>query len=120
MPNRAEHLAKAQANEALSLSLQSGPALDWSVTILFYAALHLVEAVLAPQAHSRTHIERDGRVRQHPLLRPIYGQYRELKDASLLARYDCRRFTPADVALLRAYEYDVIKQHLRQPLGLTF
>ena len=118
--NRAEHLAQAQRNESLSRALQAGPSLDWSVTLLFYAALHLVEATLAPQTHSRTHVERDRTVRQHPQLRSIYGHYRELKERSLQARYDCRAFTLPFVPQLNAAEYAAIKNHLRLILGFTF
>jgi len=120
VPSRADHLAKAQANESLSVALQSGASLDWSVTVLFYAALHLVEATLAPQAHSRTHVERDATIRQHPQLRPIYGHYRELKERSLQARYDCQAFSLPAVQRLYVAEYEAIKRHLRPILGFTF
>lgn len=120
MPSHAEHLAQAQVNEVLSRELQGGPSLDWAVTTLFYAALHLVEATLAPQGHSRTHVERDRTVRQHPQLRPIYGHYRELKERSLQARYDCQMFNLATVQQLQIAEYEAIKNHLRPFLGFTF
>lgn len=120
MPNRADHIAKAQANESLSVALQAGGSLDWSVTVLFYAALHLVEATLAPQMHSRTHVERDATIRRHLQLRPIYGHYRELKERSLQARYDCQPFSLPVVQRLYVAEYEAIKSHLRPILSLTY
>jgi hypothetical protein len=98
----------------------SSHSLDWSVTVLFYAALHLVEATLAPQSHSRTHVERDGTIRQHPQLRPIYGHYRELKERSLESRYDCQTFSLLTTQRLYSAEYEAIKNHLRPILGFQF
>jgi len=120
VPSRAIHLAKAESNEQLSLELLNGPTLDWSATVLFYAALHLIEATLAPQAHTQSHVERDRRIRQHPQLRAIYFSYRDLKLFSLKARYDCHVFTVSDVQRLHAVEYQALKNHLRPILGFTF
>jgi hypothetical protein len=94
--------------------------LDWSVTILFYAALHLVEAALAPQTHSANHAERFTNVRRDPNLRVVYFHYRVLYRVSLQSRYDCRMFNAALVQQLYLTEYEPIKRHLQPLLGFTF
>ena len=120
MPSRQQHLAKAAGNQQPALALQSGPHLDWSITVLFYAAVHLVEATLAPQMHSANHNARFANIRRHPLLRQIYFQYHELYSRSLDARYDCGSFSVSPVQALYATEYATIKRHLQPMLGFRF
>jgi hypothetical protein len=120
VPSRQQHLANAESNERLSLALQVGPHMDWSITVLFYAAVHLVEATLAPQMHSANHNARFANIRRHPLLRQIYFQYHELYSRSLDARYDCVSFSVSQVQALYATEYATIKRHLQPILGFTF
>jgi hypothetical protein len=120
VPTRADHLTKAQANEELSATLQSAGAYDWAVTLLFCAALHLVEACLAPHGHAPNHGVRDRIMRSHTQLHSIYRQYRVLKDWSMDARYECRVITAADAQQRQAVEYQAIKNHLRPILGFTF
>jgi hypothetical protein len=55
VPSKEDHLNRAQDNERLagSLDLNSAINVDWAITILFYAALHYVDAYLAIKpAHS--------------------------------------------------------------------
>ena len=120
MPARLVHLVKAESNEKLSIALRTGLNLDWSVTILFYAALHLVEATLAPHVHSGNHTARFANVRGDQRLRPIFFHYRELYNVSLRSRYDCEDFTVSFVQNLDIAHYQPIKQHLRPLLGFTF
>jgi len=118
VPDRSAHIDKARSNEALSLSLRATPYPDWAATVLFYAALHLVEAVLAPLTQLRTHVRRDNVVATDPRLRPIYVHYRELYDRSLDARYNCVAFTGQHVRNLHAQEYEPLNQHLGALLGI--
>ena len=90
------------------------------MTVLFYSALHLIEATLAPFAHSRSHSDRFANVNRHQYLQPLYRHYRYLYDASLDARYDCWAVTPADVRRLYLTHYEPIKRHLQPLLGFTF
>lgn len=48
MPTKSEHLARAEHNQrfAESFELKTTPYPDWVVVAYFYAALHLVDAVL--------------------------------------------------------------------------
>jgi hypothetical protein len=120
MPSRSDHLAKAESNQRLAIALQGGSQVDWSVTVLFYAALHLIEATLAPHLHSTSHIVRDHNVQHHPDLQPIYQHYRHLYRRSLDARYNCVVFTTLQAQHLYVTRYEPIKQHLRPLLGFTF
>ena len=120
VPSRPDHLAKAESNQILSRALQAGPNVDWSVTILFYAALHLVEATLAPQTHSPSHRDRFANIRRDPRLQPIHDDYRYLYDMSLRSRYNCQVFTAQFVRTLYVVRYEFIKQHLQPFLGFTF
>jgi hypothetical protein len=120
VPSRLEHLAKAEHNQQLALALQGSANLDWSVTILFYAALHLVEATLAAYTHSANHADRFANVNSDPRLQPMFRHYRRLYDFSLRSRYDCDVFTPQFVQTLYAGRYEPIKRHLQPLLGFTF
>lgn len=120
MPSRQQRLANAASNQRLSLVLQAGPHIEWSVTVLFYAALHLVEATLAPQTHSANRNARFANVKRHPQLRQIYFQYHELYIRSLDARYDCVPFTLHQAQSLYTVEFASIKRHLQPLLGFTF
>lgn len=120
MPTRQEHLAKAESNQRLAIALRSGPHVDWSITVMFYAALHLVEAALAPYVHSSSHADRNLNVQQHPHLSVIYPHYRELYRRSLDARYNYVIFNPLQFQHLYATRYEPIKRHLQPLLGFTF
>src|SRR5215210_5981235 len=120
VPSRQDHLAKAESNQLLSIALQVGPNVDWSVTILFYAALHLVEATLAPQMHSPNHKDRFANIRRDLRLQPIHDDYRYLYDMSLRSRYNCQVFTAQFVRTMHVARYEPIKNHLRPLLGFAF
>jgi hypothetical protein len=118
VPSRSEHLAKAESNQRLAIAFQNGPHVDWSVTVLFYAAWHLVEAALAP-VHSTSHADRNQNIQRHPHLNAIYPYCRELYRRSLDARYDCVVFRTVQAQHLYVTRYEPIKRHLQPLLGLT-
>jgi hypothetical protein len=120
VPSRPEHVARAESNQRLSIALSAGPNLDWSVTILFYAALHLVEATLAPHSYSVNHVARFANIRSHQLLRPIFFHYRELYNVSLRSRYEYEVFAVSFAQNLSAAHYEPIERHLQPLLGFTF
>jgi hypothetical protein len=97
MPTEAEHIAKAESNEGLFQELvTSGRHVDWQVTVLFYAALHYVDAWLSRSAiHPHTHVERRHFVRKDRALHRLYGHYSRLDDRSQDARYTAIRFPAA-------------------------
>jgi hypothetical protein len=120
VPSRHEHLADAERNQRLSIALQTGLHVEWSVTVLFYAALHLVEATLAPSVHSPNHKTRNQTVQLDPRFHPIHRHYRELYYRSLDARYDCVAFSTLQAQHLYITPYEPIKRHLQPLLGFTF
>jgi hypothetical protein len=60
MPSEDEHIAKAEQNEALFREfIAAGTNAEWAAVILFYAALHYVDAWLArSDVHPRSHVTR--------------------------------------------------------------
>lgn len=91
MPTTREHLARACQNLefAKSFDLKTTPYLDWVVTAYFYAALHLVDALLIEKENipGQTHEIRKELVKSRIYLRAIRNEYRTLKDHSEDARY---------------------------------
>ena len=58
-------------------------AIDWAVTILFYSALHYIDAFLAGKnMHPLNHDQRDEEVERNGSISNIYNDYRRLKDMS--------------------------------------
>jgi len=92
MPSRAAHLKMAEHNQTtldyLIEKLDTHP--DWVVTVAFYKAVHLAEALLAAadaDAHSHDHRSREFALKNNPSYANAYKHYRPLRDASFLARY---------------------------------
>ena len=100
LPSKEEHIAKAEGNSALALSmtLENQPKIDWALVILFYSAMHYVEAYLATLGqHLRSHTTRDNFVGRDARLRKIFSEYQDLKYYGYNARYEMQKFTAADV-----------------------
>jgi hypothetical protein len=100
LPSKEDHIAKAEGNStlALSMALDSQPKIDWALVILFYAAMHYVEAYLATVGqHLRSHTTRDKFVGRDARLRRIYSEYQDLKYYGYNARYEMQEFTASDV-----------------------
>lgn len=115
MPSLAEHAHKVAHNEAFfrGFDLDTTPYLDWVVVVVFYSALHPVEAFAATRGeHFETHLEREQFVWASPELRPVYTHYRRLYDDSLDARYEIRTFTPDEVRGLITNHFEPLKQHI--------
>jgi hypothetical protein len=95
VPNLNDHIERAEANESFARSLdQSQPFyVDWAITILFYAALHYIDAYLAVKSfHPANHPVRDNAIDNNGSLKPIFNDYRRLKDVSEAARYGIAQF----------------------------
>lgn len=66
------------------------PCPDWIVTVAFYKALHLVEALIFKDQglrHGRNHAIRERILKCEPRYGHIYRHYMGLKEASCVARY---------------------------------
>lgn len=121
-PEAIRHLNQARSDYRLYQELkQRAECLDWAVTALFYAALHLAEAALAEHFHRsgpKSHVQRDAAIYRH--LRPIYTEYDQLHTRSNWARYHPQKPKPTP-ELLQRYEtewFARIADHLSQ-LGIT-
>ncbi len=112
MPNRDQHLQKAEHNEQFSNSLLPTAYIDWAVTGLFYSALHYIDAYLSNRGmHPSTHTRRDNKAKGS-LPKDIWGSYRYLKDASRDARYDMKSFNANDINSDIRPEFEKIKKHI--------
>ena len=114
MPQRHEHLIRAQENEKLASALRPKfpVCADWAITILFYAALHYIDAFLAGKnLHPLNHDARDKQVEQNGSLTDIYDDYRRLKDLSRAARYEIACYPPEAVEMANG-RLARIKEHL--------
>jgi hypothetical protein len=119
LPQKNEHLDKSLATEKLarSLDLQEAVNVDWVIIMLFYAALHYIEAYFAQSGmHSRDHKQRDSSINGDPKLRPIYKEYGSMKAYSINARYFVQTFTPSDVAKVNG-KFAAIKTHVTSLLS---
>ncbi len=91
MPSVEDHRRLAERNRSTLnyLKREFDAHLEWVVTVAFYEALHWVEVIFAcddfgqrPKDHyERTNVLQQGRYRH------LYGTYKKLQDASLVARY---------------------------------
>lgn len=113
MTDRAQHIARARANrefadQLLSLGRDTAnqPALNWAVTVAFYAALQYVEAFLADQGlHSANHPDRDQKMISAPIPQDVYAAYKMLKKFSEDARYYLADFPLQHVEQVVLHKY---------------
>jgi hypothetical protein len=93
MPSKEAHVAVARQNQlTIDYLLQSDEHLPWVVTVAFYRALHIIEAVFAadsksPMAHTDDHKIRNRLLKTTNRYRQLWRMYRPLWEASLIARY---------------------------------
>jgi hypothetical protein len=95
VPQRHEHLKKADETESLALALKSNipVCVDWAIIMLFYAALHYIDAFLAGKnLHPLDHSKRDEEIENNGTIADVYRDYRRLKDMSRAARYEIANF----------------------------
>lgn len=118
VPTRSEHVAKAEGNAsfALSLPLKDQPQIDWALVALFYAAMHYVEAFLAPTTHLKSHESRDKYISRDSHLRGIFKEYSHLKFFGYNARYEVYGFKAAQVTGEAVKDYDAVKAHIVKKL----
>lgn len=89
MPSENAHLGQAEHNLALYDGLDRKKYSDWASTVLFYSALHYVDAYLARNlgVHPNGHADRDKYINTVVALKAARNDYRELKDYCHNARY---------------------------------
>jgi hypothetical protein len=120
VPSVEQHLATSAANEALALRLAEMAEYGWSITCLFYSALHLTEARLAQLGRSSAnHRERELNIIREPSLNQVRRAYTRLKAESEHARYECQQFSAQEAARIRQLLYVPLAGALRGILGVT-
>ncbi len=93
MPDVANHLAKVRSNKSILNHIGNAEATqfpDWYVTITFYTAVHIVEAIIYQEknSHSKDHDDREKQLMKIPVLdRSFLTAYRTLYQQSKQARY---------------------------------
>lgn len=116
MPSQQEHVTKAEGNAAfaMSLPLTSQTNIDWVLIVLFYAAIHYVEAYLAKSGqHTRSHSVRDNIIARDASLRKIYKEFGHLKYFGYTARYEVAGFKAKDVTAEAIPYFEIVKNHLK-------
>jgi hypothetical protein len=127
VPTTDVHRRQAEHNLGLALELDYNRYPDWAAVVMFYCAVHWVEAVLAElspadQEHSATHRSREARMRAHPTVftEPVYDAFRWLKTWSVHARYDDWQatgfFTPENLVTLREETLGLVTTELSRAL----
>lgn len=120
MPTTDEHLARARQNLefARSFDLDSTPYLDWVVAAYFYAALHLVDALIwhIEKADPEDHSARRTYLRKW-YLTGISAEYKDLKDRSEDARYRLITFSKPKIEKQVVPLYNEIERHVTQLLA---
>lgn len=93
---------------------------DWAVTMLFYSAVHFLEAYRASKGHrSLSHQTRENYMRENPLLQPLVRPYKKSQDLSEEARYQIAEYEGERVRTQIRPHYERIKQHMCQVLGIV-
>lgn len=94
MPTEDEHTQLAIHNmEVVDYLLVKPEFADWTATITFYTALHIVEAVFfhdqkhVHQRHGQNHENREQLLKGTKSYENMYKHYRPLQAASVVARY---------------------------------
>lgn len=124
MPERVYHHRKAQYNVEVAAHLRANTAyIDWAVTATFYAALHLVDSMLAvsdlpkdeqhPRKHSASAAPGNGGRGRNQLVAAqfpaIRKAYRSLEEASRRARYDLQILDPEAYKRLQAQYQEIVR-----------
>jgi len=105
MANPDAHITKANHNiETIALLSQDLTKKDWIVTVAFYSALHIVDAVLFQTQkgfykHGISHDMREKIIKSDNRLEKIWTCYRPLLNQSIIARYLQGYRTPPNVAI---------------------
>jgi len=120
VPRPDEHLTKAENNEKLARATNRVPfagCAEWAISMLFYAALHRIQAYLSAKgSRPLSHQDRDREIESNGSLSAIYGDYRRLKDMSRAARYEMPNYVQEDFAKAAA-RLEKIKNHMSEKMN---
>ncbi len=105
-------MAQADRNERLANIIAALPErfTEWEVTLLFYSALHYVDAFLATQGISpKRHRDRNNLVAS---MTNLGREYQNLFQQSMNSRYHLYHFTSQDVGEIKAEDFDRVKEEV--------
>jgi hypothetical protein len=119
LPTKDQHIKKAERNEVFAEFLATKTKyLDWAVTVLFYAALHYIDAILAVSlADPEDHKERKAQMAVNDTTRRVYREYRLIETVSWNSRYFAMPIEAEDWNKVKP-EFDALRGHIRSRLGL--
>jgi uncharacterized protein (UPF0332 family) len=118
LPRQQEHISKAERNEKFADTVSGTAYLDWAVTILFYAALHYVDAILAVSGvHPDSHSQRGDAMGANATLLVVRHEYRILETLSQNARYRSMKIDGPDLKEAKD-QFSVLRAHLRSRMKL--
>jgi len=119
VPTQDEHVKKAERNEVFAefLAIKT-KYIDWAVTVLFYAAVHYMDAILAvSQVHPEDHKERKAAIAVNDTLKRVYPEYHKLETLSWNSRYFAMPIGADDWNNVKPH-FDTLRGHIRNRLGL--
>ncbi len=124
MPTEKAHIDKALHNIEVVAYLNGQPDYhDWTATVCFYAALHVVEALFVLDTsirHGINHEHREQVLKRTKRFEKVYRHYRVLQSAATVARYLNERGDPFKAYLSPAEVCaDLVKHHLLQLIRST-
>jgi hypothetical protein len=111
------HVEQARRNYRLYQQLCSQDEYpDWAMTLLFYTALHLVQAYIRQYGEwfPQTHDARREFINEDRRLEALWYDYRELYDQSRNVRYNLRSITQAEVKNFEGHQFGRIIGVLRR------
>jgi uncharacterized protein (UPF0332 family) len=118
LPLQQEHISKAERNEKFADTVSNTAYLDWAVTILFYAALHYVDAILAVSGiHPDSHSQRGDAMGTNATLSSVRAEYRILETLSQNARYRSMKIDGFDLKEAKD-QFSTLRAHLRSRMKL--
>ena len=103
MPSHSQHIDKFKHNiKFIDSGEISSKHNDWKVTIIFYAAVHLIEAYLSQNGyHTESHKSRFNWINKIPSLKAIAIDYQTLYNYSIKSRYMCYHYKDDEVEVIR-------------------
>lgn len=120
MPTKEQHIEQANHDDQFWNSLNPGNTqyIDWVVCVIFYEAVHWIEAFLATKGlHPRTHVTRQVSMLHYSYeLGPILDDFKYLKNDSENARYRCYKHPLSDVQSYIIPRIINIREHIKPKL----
>jgi hypothetical protein len=116
LARHAKHIEQAALNEKLAEHLSRTPYADWRCTVIFYAALHYIQAYFSQYSSVvfERHVDRDDAIVRDRNIAPIRNDYRSLKDWSQDARYNMCKPSVAEFSGDIVPSLIAIKRHLKR------